>query len=75
VGHHNQNFNGEKMLQHSYMKVVSAGREIPFLYLHGKFFTAFIKDGLLNPVLYITTKLIKIHCNMKFILSEIFGGK
>lgn len=65
----------KKMLQHKDMKGVSAGREIPFLCLHGKFFTAFIKDGILNPVGYIITKFIKINCNVKFILPEIFGGK
>jgi hypothetical protein len=45
MGHHNQNFNGEKMLQHKDIKGVSAGIEIPFLCFHGKFFTAFFKYG------------------------------
>jgi len=57
------------------MKSVSAGREIPFLCLHGKFFTAFIKEDLLNPVPYITSQFIKIHYNMKLIFPEIFEGK
>jgi hypothetical protein len=57
------------------MKFVSVGREIPFLCLHGKFLTDFIKDGLLNPIRYITSQFIKIHCNMDFILPEIFEVK
>jgi len=44
-GHHNQNINGEKMLQHIDMKGGSAGIEIPFICFHGKFFTSFFKYG------------------------------
>lgn len=36
------------------MEGVSAGIEILLLCSHGKFFTAFIKGGLLNPVRHIT---------------------
>jgi hypothetical protein len=75
VGHHDQNFNVERVLQHKDMEGVSAGREVPFLCLRGKFFTTFNKDDLLNPVRYITSQFIKIHCDMNLIIPEISEGK